>query len=534
MGRASVWKLVALVGLIATLALDAGIALAAPGDLDPTFSGDGRANLNFGGDETAYYSDVATTPDGGSVVVGTTIADFGQPVKIAIAKLRSDGSFDPGFSGDGKLILDRGLSAYAYAVAVQPDGKIVIGGSHDEQNIEYMDIVRVNADGTLDSSFGAGGFRSITFGKPLNEAYDVTIAADGKILAAGYSGTFIPANGNQPQFADYDIAVVRLNSNGTPDTTFDSDGLAKPSATASETANAVALQADGKILVAGEKSDDMAVTRFKADGTVDTAFGTAGQATPDFPSADSSAEDVVVQPDGNMVLTGYRDAGGKDDFAVARIDPDGAVDPNFSGDGVIVTDLGASDDRAMSAAIQTNGKVVVGGSGGPSGDLYALRYNANGSPDTGFGTNAQVAVEFASDDDEGGNVALQPDGSILIAGVTDNNNDLAIARLLGDPTGVAPPPPPTDDDTTAPQTTITKFPKDHLRKSKAKYRFESSEPNSTFECAFDSKQFKPCDAGKVKYKHLDFGKHRFLVRAADAAGNIDQSPAKDKFKRKHR
>jgi uncharacterized delta-60 repeat protein len=466
-------------------------------------------------------------------VVGTTIADFGQPIKIAIAKLRSDGSFDPGFSGDGKLVLDRGLSAYAYAVAVQPDGKIVLGGSHDEQNVEYMDIVRVNANGTIDSSFGGGGFRSITFGKPLNEAYDVTIAPDGKILAAGYAGTFIPANGNQPQFADYDVAVVRLNSNGTPDTTFDADGLAKPSASASETANAVALQADGKIVVAGEKSDEMTVTRFNSDGTVDTGFGTAGQATPDFPSADSSAEDVVVQPDGNMVLAGYRYVGGRDDFAVARIDPDGALDPNFSGDGVIVTDLGASDDRAMSAAIQTNGKIVVGGSGGPAGDLYALRYNADGSPDTGFGTNGQVAVEFASDDDEGGNVALQPDGPILITGLTDNNNDLAIARLQSDPTGVAPPPPPTDGDTSAPETTITKEPDSKSHKSKAKYRFESSEPNSTFECAFDSKTFEPCGNGKVKYKHLDFGKHKFLVRSTDAAGNTDQTPARDKFKRKH-
>jgi hypothetical protein len=88
-------------------------------------------------------------------------------------------------------------------------------------------------------------------------------------------------------------------------------------------------------------------------------------------------------------------------------------------------------------------------------------------------------------------------------------------------------------DKTPPQTTITKAPKSKSSKSKAKYKFKSSEPNSTFECAFDSKKFKPCDSGKAKYKHLDFGRHKFLVRATDAAGNADQSPARDKFKRKH-
>jgi uncharacterized delta-60 repeat protein len=529
---ASAGKFVVLVGVIASVALGAGIALAAPGDLDPSFSGDGRATLNLGGMEDIYWADVAATPDGGSVVVGTTSTTFGQPLTIGIAKLRSDGSFDPAFSGDGKLILSRGIGAYAYAVAAQPDGKIVISGTHDEGGVEYLDVVRVNANGTLDSSFGAGGFRSITFNTPLEEGYDVAVGPDGKIVAAGYAGTYIPQNGNQPAFADYDIVVVRLNSNGVPDTTFSGDGIAKPTSGTSDEAQAVAIQPDGKIVVAGAHSDEMTATRFNSDGTLDSDFGTGGQATPDFPNnPESEAYGIALQPDGNIVLAGYVTKSGKSDVAIARLDPTGALDPTFSDDGEVVSDLGASREQAFSAAIQANGKVVVGGFGGAGSDLVALRFDASGVPDASFGGDGVATVDFASDGDEGGDVAIQADGQILLAGVTDNNDDFAIARLNGDPTGVVLPPP--DGDSNPPETTITKEPDSKSHKSKAKYRFESSEPNSTFECAYDSKTYKPCDAGKVKYKKLDFGKHKFSVRATDAAGNTDQSPAKDKFKRKH-
>ncbi len=537
---ASAGKLGVLAGLLAGVVLGAGIALAAPGDLDSTFSGDGRATVNFGGNDTIFYAaDVATTPDGGSVMAGTTRADFGQPFGIAVAKLRSDGTLDPSFSGDGKVIIPRGISSYAYAVAVQPDGKIIVSGTHDEQGgSEFFDIVRINADGTLDPSFGGGGFRSISFNTPLEEAYDVTVAPDGKILAAGYAGTFIPPNGNQPGFADYDLAVVRLNPNGVPDTTFSGDGVAKPLSTNSEEAHAIAVQPDGDILVAGEKNDEMAVTRLNNDGTIDSDFGTAGQATPDFPNtSDSAATGIALQPDGRIMLAGYASPGGDYDLAVARIDSGGGLDPNFSDDGKVVSDFGGSDEQANSVALQTNGKVVVGGYGGDDSDLIALRFYANGVPDPDFGGgDGVVTVEFASDSDYGGDVAIQPDGPILLSGVTGNNDDFAIARLQGDPTGIAPPPPPPpsgDDDVTPPETTITKQPDSKSHRSKAKYRFESSEPGSTFDCAFDSKTFEPCDAGKAKYKKLDLGKHKFLVVATDAAGNTDPTAAKDKFKRKH-
>jgi uncharacterized delta-60 repeat protein len=223
MRRALAGKL-GFAGVAAWLLL-AGAAQAAPGDLDTTFSDDGRATLNLGGMEDVYWADVASTPDGGSVVVGTTQSTFGQPLAIGIAKLRPNGSFDPKFSDDGKLILTRGSGAYAYAVAAQPDGKIVISGTHDEGGIEYMDIVRVNANGTLDSSFGGGGFRSINFGTPLEEGYDVAVAPDGKIVAAGYAGEYHPQTQTTPALADFDITVVRLNSNGIPDTSFSGDGV---------------------------------------------------------------------------------------------------------------------------------------------------------------------------------------------------------------------------------------------------------------------------------------------------------------------
>lgn len=277
----------------------------------------------------------------------------------------------------------------------------------------------------------------------------------------------------------------------------------------------------------------MSVRRYFPNGNPDPLFGSGGVADVDFPNGASYALDAALQADGSILLAGSAgDPNG--DFAVARLQSNGGLDPTFSGDGELTLDLGSAYDYARDIAIQSDGKIIVGGDGGDSQrNLVATRLNPDGSPDTSF-AGGLAQVSFASETQYGGHVAIQANGSVLLSGVTYNNDDFAIARLLGDSPPAEPPPPIGVDetDTTPPETTIYKFPKDHIHKSKAKYKFRSSEPGSIFECALDSKTFEPCGNGKVKYKHLDFGKHHFLVRATDPTGNTDQSPARDKFARK--
>ena len=285
----------AAAALAAALALSAGVALAAPGDLDPTFSADGRVTVNFGGDDTwSNEADVALTPDGGSVIVGSTdhVNNPGDASKsFAIAKLRSDGSLDPAFGNGGEKVIDRGVEAYAFAVAVQPDGKIVVGGKDlPEGGHEFVDVFRLNADGSPDTSFGAGGFRSVDFGTKFEEVDDVVIQPDGKIVAAGKS---------QPNGGLASYALARLNTDGSVDTSFGTGG--KVTFGDGRVATAVALQSDGKIVVVGRALTGMRAARFNANGSVDTSFGQAGEAAPTFPAA-STGREIAIQPDGKIVL----------------------------------------------------------------------------------------------------------------------------------------------------------------------------------------------------------------------------------------
>ena len=433
---------VAAASVAATLALSAGVALAAPGDLDPAFSADGRTTVNFGGDDTlSVEADIAPTPDGGSVVVGSTdhVNSPGDATKsFAIAKLQSDGSLDPAFGDAGEKVIDRGVEAKAFAVAVQPDGKIVVGGKDlPEGGHEFFDVLRLDADGSPDTSFGPGGFRSVDFGTKFQEADDIAIQPDGKIVAAGKS---LPNGG----LASY--ALARLNTDGSLDTSFGTGG--KVTFGDGRLALGVALQGDGKIVVVGRALTGMRVARFNADGSVDTSFGQAGEAAPAFPGA-SAGREIAIQPDGKIVLVGSAHptaSSTSNDFGVARLDPTGALDPTFSNDGITIVDLGSTDDQASGVALQTNGKIVVGGNGDANDELAALRLNADGSADTSFGGDGIVGVGFASPTQSGGDVAIQPDGQILLSGVTDNNDDFAVARIEGDPTSTPPPPPPPPDN----------------------------------------------------------------------------------------
>ncbi|MFH8738423.1 calcium-binding protein [Streptomyces sp. NPDC017964] len=423
---------VAATGLALVLALP-GTAAAAPGALDPTFSGDGKVLTSFADDD--YANDVAVQSDGKIVSVGAS-ADYSVfESDFALARHNADGTLDTSFGGDGTVTTAINNMnpdfqwSEAHAVALQPDGKIVAVGSswRGYENCCWFTVARYNTNGTLDQSFGGGDGRVFTdFGSP-DEARDVAVQPDGKIIALGTSGG--------------EAALARYNADGTPDTSFGGgDGKvttdpAPESLQEGGDARALALQPDGKIVVGGQVGTtrfDFVLLRYNANGTLDTTFSGDGIERTDFGDYES-VEGLAVQPDGRIVAAG----GSSGRFALARYNVNGSLDTTFGNAGRVLTSGGGG---AQDVVLQPDGRIVIPGSNGPGGDFAVLRYNTNGSLDSGFGTGGLVTTDFGGNDQARG-VALQPDGKIVAAGQGGPNADFALARYEG---GAGTPPPSAD------------------------------------------------------------------------------------------
>ncbi|NUS80521.1 MAG: DUF11 domain-containing protein [Streptomyces sp.] len=414
-----------------------GTAAAAPGGLDPTFSGDGKVLTSLADEDHA--NDVAVQSDGKIVSVGSS-ADYSLGESdFALTRHNPDGTPDASFGGgDGKVTtavnnMDPDLQwSEAQALAIQPDGKIVVVGSswRGYENCCWFTVARYNPDGTLDTGFGGGDGRVFTdFGGP-DEARDVAVQPDGRIVAAGTSGG--------------QVALARYNADGTPDASFgggDGQVSTDPAPESQEEGGdgrALALQPDGRIVVGGEVGTtrfDFVLLRYTASGALDTSFSGDGIERTDLGDYDS-VEGLAVQPDGRIVAAGG--SGGR--FALARYTPGGALDTGFDGDGKVLTSGGggASDVKLQPG----DGRIVIAGSNGPGADFAVLRYNPDGSQDTGFGTAGVATADFGASDAAYG-VALQSDGKIVAAGQGGPNSDFALARFEG---GGSAPPPPTGVD----------------------------------------------------------------------------------------
>ncbi|UUU28734.1 calcium-binding protein [Streptomyces sp. CA-210063] len=409
-----------------------GTAAAAPGDLDPTFSGDGKVLTGFADDDRA--NDVAVQPDGKIVSVGASIDYSLSESRFALTRHNADGTPDTGFGGDGTVTtpinnMDPDLQwSEAHALALQPDGKIVVVGSswRGYENCCWFTVARYNADGTLDSGFGGGDGRVFTdFGGP-DEARDVAVQPDGRIVAVGFGGA--------------GVAVARYNADGSPDTSFGGgDGQVSndPAPELPEEGGdgrALALQPDGKIVVGGQVGTtrfDFVLLRYHANGILDTSFSGDGIERTDF-GAYESVEGLAVQPDGKIVAAG----GSSGRFALARYHPGGTLDTSFDGDGKVLTPGGGG---AADVALQpSDGRIVIAGGNGPGGDFAVLRYNPDGSQDNGFGTGGIATADFGGADAAHG-LALQSDGKIVAGGGGGPDSDFALARFEGG--GVLPPPP---------------------------------------------------------------------------------------------
>lgn len=421
------YLLPAIVALVFGLTLS---AQALPGDLDLTFDIDGKVTLPVGVSTNDLANAVAIQTDGKIVVGGTSSSNF------TLVRFNVDGSLDTTFGTGGIVVTPVGsVGSTLRSVAIQADGKIVAAGSSFDGSHDIFAVARYLTNGSVDTSFDTDGIVTTAIGSVADLALDVVVQPNDFIITAGYTVT---------GSGDVDFALIRYKPDGSLDGSFGTSGIVITSiGSISDVANGVALQPDGKIVAAGYTTvanTDFAVVRYDSNGLLDISFGTGGIATTSVGSGGGAARAVVIQTDGFIVTAGYSFDGSNFDFALVRYKPDGNLDPLFDGDGIVITPVGSGGENANAAAIQPDGKIVVGGwsfNGAGGNDFALVRYNSNGALDSGFGAGGKVLTPFGTQGDIGNAIAIQTDGKIVLAGYTDNGtgeNDFAVARYFGAPT----------------------------------------------------------------------------------------------------
>ncbi len=432
----------ALVALTFLVTLDTPLAQAqatvTPGSFDTSFSSDGRATTSFSSGADSGQA-VAIQSDGKLVVAG-----YSNESNFAVARYNTDGTLDTSFGNDGKATTSIGSNASkGLDVQVQPDGKIVVAGHSNNGTNEDFALVRYNADGTLDTSFGAiasgqtrSGKLTTALGTKDDAIEGIVLQPDGKILVAGWSH-----DGSSNEHAN-DVAIVRYTSKGDLDTTFDEDGkvvidFSVGNTNKNELLLDIDLLPDSKIVAAGSVNGDFLAMRFNNNGNLDTTFGTGGKTITDIGGYDV-ANSVAVQSDGKVILAGR----GQQKFILVRYTVDGTLDDSFGSDGIVTTDLSVGDDFVNDVVVQPDGRIIATGHVGndnvtpPSFGL--VRYNANGSLDTTFRGDGYFTHQFANRGSSADSIALQPDGKIVVSGSfgEGHNNDFALARYNNAPVPV--------------------------------------------------------------------------------------------------
>ena len=407
------------------------LAAAFPGAPDATFgSGFGTVITPIGSGTDVAYS-LALQPDGMIVVAGA--CSNGTDYDFCLARYLANGALDTNFNGTGKVITAIGNgNDGAYSLALRPDGKIVVAGSCLNGTTYDFCLARYLASGALDLSFNGTGKVITAIGSGNDAAYSVALQPDGKIVVAGRC-----SNGTKTDFC-----LARYLASGALDVSLNSTGtVITPIGSGGGVARGVALQPDGKIVVAGYCSNgtsiDFCLARYLASGTLDVSFNGSGTVITPIGVADDYAISLALQPDGKIIVAGVCSNGTNSDFCLARYLANGTFDTSFNSTGKVITPIGSSDDYGYSVALQPDGKIVVAGycSNGANLDFCLARYLANGTLDASFGSTGKVITAIGSGNDVANSAALQPDGKIVVAGYCSNgnNDDFCLARYDGGP-----------------------------------------------------------------------------------------------------
>jgi uncharacterized delta-60 repeat protein len=448
----------------------AGSALAGAGALDTSYGQAGAAIADFGTFQNgavvdqAFGNAMVVQPDGKVIVVGTGLDQFGQTNDIVTARFTTSGALDPSWGGTGRAQFDFGQNETGYGAVLQPDGKLIVGGdSAGSTGTSKVLAIRVNTDGTSDSTFGSAGVARPEFGY---DAFGRAIALEpnGAIVIVGYaliSGTYysIAARLNNPQgtpdtsffgtgrsgtnYPGFDEESMALllepdgtiattgsqRANGSPSapsnfslttfTTPNDDGASRIDLGGDDSGAAIALGSSGTPLIAGTTNVhgtyDLVVAQLlhmDGSGTLDPSFGSGGSAIVDLGGSDS-ARAMVVQPDGKIVVAGTSTQGsgstGTSRIGIVRLLADGQLDPSFGTNGVEVVGIPGAKLSGNAVALQANGDIVVGGTIIPAGStrrqllVIRLHGDATGPASTGGGSTTTGGGSTTTTPGGGGN-----------------------------------------------------------------------------------------------------------------------------------
>jgi uncharacterized delta-60 repeat protein len=399
----------------------------ADGTLDPNFGNGGIVITGPNGSGVAKQA--AIQPDGRIVAVGYggNLASPTSATDVLLARYEANGTLDATFGTQGLVITHiPGPSGneFGYDVALQPDGKIVVVGHKFEAHAEML-AVRYLTNGSLDPSFGVNGIVRLT---PATESFANSIALqpDGRILLGGLTnGATGPSsisvvrlqpNGSlDSTFGTGGLATIDASGNGTGGTMFD-----------------LALQADGRIVVTGFVRPDpllpedtqLATARFTAAGLPDSTFGTNGVVRTNVGPQDDVGIALAIQPDGRVVVGGYTRVADQEALVV-RYTTSGALDASFGTGGIASLSLGVQN-QARALIVQPDAKIVTAGLRGP--DFMLARFTSTGTLDASFGTNGTLVTSTSTGRDEANGIQIPSPNTLLAVGMHDDGRGFALAR----------------------------------------------------------------------------------------------------------
>lgn len=390
------------------------LAFCQSGTLDHSFGSGGIVTMAF--EENFHVNEVIVQEDGKTLVVGT-VGDWGQDHHAVVIRYLIDGLLDPTF-GNGGVFQLAGPRSEGESILVQPDGKILVGGSISSINNFDALVLRLNKDGSIDTNFGENGIYKAHF-NGAEFCRSLALQTDGKIVLVG--GV---SNGGGTDFVAF-----RCNSDGTVDESYGYNGRALVHIVDYfELSEDCLIQEDGKIVIVGSRSlisnlRDIMLVRLNTNGSIDSTFGGDGIVTTDFLYGNDRGKSCAIQSDGKILVAGRVDviqgaAGDNFDFSIARYNTDGSLDSTFNGDGILTCDIDGENDLATAIHVEWNGAILVSGGGSVDGNTQfaLLKYTSDEILDASFGDQGKVTTSQSGFYDMSQTMAVYKDATIVLAG----------------------------------------------------------------------------------------------------------------------